>query len=274
MKTRNIWLALMAGVAVLTVAQAGWAADCRTGPQQAAAGACNVGQSCVADGCCDSCCGSCLQFYGEFLYLRPRNAGVEYAVPINGPIGPAPGVVPLQMGHTAALDPQFEPGFRIGGDVAFDNCSSIEASFTHYENTTDDAITTTAPLVIRSMVMHPSSLDASNGLARCQRAWVHAVQPGGHRLPAHVLVQQLFPPRLPGRRPLRQPRSDVPFRIQFDHHGQRRHTGQLRRGRHPARPGGRTPRLEQSLPLRQGFGELLGRRIPRTTTCKAASPTP
>ena len=82
-------------------------------------------------------------------------------MPINGPIGPAPGVVPLQMGHTAALDPQFEPGFRIGGDVAFDNCSSIEVSFTHYENTTDDAITTTAPLVIRSMVMHPSSLDAS-----------------------------------------------------------------------------------------------------------------
>jgi hypothetical protein len=152
MKTRNVLLAFVASLAVLTGIQMGWAAD-------STADACNTGQSCATDDCCVACCGPGLQLYGDFLYLRPRNAGLEYAVPINGPIGA--GAVPLQEGHTASLNPQFEPGFRVGGAVEFDNWSTIGASFTHYENSVDDAITINAPFVIHSMVMHPSSADAA-----------------------------------------------------------------------------------------------------------------
>jgi hypothetical protein len=115
------------------------------------------------NGCCpNACAGDCTctrwQFFGEFLYLRPLNAGVEYAVPINGPI--SAGQIPLEMGRTASVDPDFAPGFRAGGAYWLDDCATIGAAFSHYENNIHDAISTNAPLVLRSMVLHPSSLDA------------------------------------------------------------------------------------------------------------------
>ena len=49
--------------------------------------------------------------------------GLEYAVPINGPI--SPDEVPIQVGRTAALDPQFQSGFRIGGAIGFNDCGTL-----------------------------------------------------------------------------------------------------------------------------------------------------
>ena len=92
-----------------------------------------------------------LAVYGDFLYLRPRNADVEYAVPINGPIETS--ATPLQEGSTATVNPQFDYGFRFGFARAFDQCSTISASYTHYENTADDSIAVDPPFVIRSMVV-------------------------------------------------------------------------------------------------------------------------
>ena len=106
-----------------------------------------------------------MQVYGELLYLRPRNDGLEYAVPINGPI--ESGAVPIQVGRTASLNPQFEPGFRVGASMDFGCCSTLSATFTHYENSVDDSISVDAPFVIRSMVMNPSTLDAATD-------WNHA----------------------------------------------------------------------------------------------------
>jgi hypothetical protein len=124
-------------------------------PQQPCAEAC--------DGepvCCPPCCQRGLQVYGELLYLRPRNDGLEYAVPINGPI--VGGVVPVQIGRTASLNPELEPGFRVGGGIDFDCCSNLSVSFTHYENSTDDSIVSDDPRIpIRSLVVHPSSTDAA-----------------------------------------------------------------------------------------------------------------
>lgn len=120
------------------------------------AGGCD--SDCEQAFCGKTCCGPCWQFFGDYLYLRPRNAGVEYAVPINGPI--SAGQIPIQEGRTAAVNPQFDSGFRVGVGTAFDQCSMISATYTRYENRVHDNISTDAPLVIRSMVMHPSSLDA------------------------------------------------------------------------------------------------------------------
>jgi hypothetical protein len=112
------------------------------------------------DGCCeDACCEPRWMVFGELLYMRPRNAGVEYAVPFHGPIANA--AVPLQEGHTAAVNPDFQPGFRVGIGRALDACTTLSATYTRYENDSDDNITTTAPLVLRSLVMHPSSFDAA-----------------------------------------------------------------------------------------------------------------
>jgi hypothetical protein len=148
--------AIMAVVVSLSLASASLAKDQGVGPepQQPCAEACDCEPI-----CCPASCERGLQVYGELLYLRPRNDGLEYAVPINGPI--ESGVVPIQVGRTASLNPQFEPGFRIGGGFNFDCCSNISATFTHYENSADDSISVDSPFVIRSMVMNPSTLDAA-----------------------------------------------------------------------------------------------------------------
>jgi hypothetical protein len=108
--------------------------------------------------CSPERCDRGLQVYGELLYLRVRNDGLEYAVPINGPITPRS--VPIQVGRTGSLNPQIEPGFRVGGGIDFDCCSNLSASFTHYEANVDDSIATEAPFALRAMVVHPSSADA------------------------------------------------------------------------------------------------------------------
>lgn len=109
----------------------------------------------------DRCCQGALStsFYADFLWLRPRNEGVEYAVPINGQI--QQGTIPQQQGATEVVDPNFSAGFRIGVDTALSDCSSLFAEYTYYRNTTNDSVATSAPLVLRSMVLNPSTLDAA-----------------------------------------------------------------------------------------------------------------
>jgi hypothetical protein len=96
--------------------------------------------------------------YGEFLYLCPRNEGVEYAVPANGPL--VAGAVPVQEGATAVVEPEFSPGFRVGFDVGLNDCGSFFAEFTDYWSSASDSIATNAPLVLIPMVLNPSSLNA------------------------------------------------------------------------------------------------------------------
>jgi len=162
MNVRKLVLGLAATPAILLLAQVGRSAERST--LEPPDGACYADNSCANNCCADNCraCGCCVpcwQVFGEFLYLRPRNAGLEYAVPINGPV--EEGAVPLQAGRTAALNPQFEPGFRVGLARAFDECSTVSATYARYENRVHDAIAVNPPFVIRSMVMHPSSLDAA-----------------------------------------------------------------------------------------------------------------
>jgi hypothetical protein len=81
-------------------------------------------------------------------------------VPINGPI--AAGAVPLQAGRTGLVDPDFDPGFRVGIGRWLNACACISAEYTSYRSSADDAISIGAPpIVLRSMVFHPSSADAA-----------------------------------------------------------------------------------------------------------------
>ncbi|MGA2616933.1 MAG: Lpg1974 family pore-forming outer membrane protein [Thermoguttaceae bacterium] len=111
------------------------------------------GLCCACDGC------GCWQAFGGLLYLAPRNAGIEYAVPVNSAI-PAPPAPPVQEGHTAAVDPDFKPGFFIGAGTMLDACSSVSVTWTHYENGSNDSILPTGATVLWSMVMNPSATDA------------------------------------------------------------------------------------------------------------------
>ncbi|MEN6494292.1 MAG: Lpg1974 family pore-forming outer membrane protein [Thermoguttaceae bacterium] len=120
---------------------------------------------------CDSCTGNGCgitgwQFFGESLYLRARGAEVPYAVPISGPIV-APPSYPVQVGRVASTDPEYQPGFRAGLARAFDECSSLRATYTFYESETSDRVTLpgASSYVLRSLVSHPGTWTvASDGL--------------------------------------------------------------------------------------------------------------
>ena len=108
-------------------------------------------------GCLDGCCGPRWFAYGELLYIRPTNEKVAYAVPINGAIVPPGGAAPVQVGLEATVDCDYDVGFRVGGGVFLNDCSSLGLAYTHYETDIADAIVRTPPFVLRSLVDHPGS---------------------------------------------------------------------------------------------------------------------
>jgi len=97
--------------------------------------------------------------FADILYLRARDAEVDYVVPINGAIVP-PLVAPIQVGPVGVVDPDYTPAYRVGGTWALDECSSVVLTYTRFETTTSDAQTIDAPFVLRSLVLHPGTLNA------------------------------------------------------------------------------------------------------------------
>lgn len=119
-----------------------------------------------SDGMCgtgcegDDCCGWSNRWnvFGEFLYLRPRDAETAYASIIDGPI--VPGAPGLQNGRTGVLDYDYQPGFRFGAGFTLDNCNQIQFSYSQLDATSNDTLTTAAPNVIRALVDHPNAVNA------------------------------------------------------------------------------------------------------------------
>jgi hypothetical protein len=70
--------------------------------------------------------------FGEFLYLKPTEVGVTHAQQQF-----LPGV---PFGQIASTDFDYEPGVRIGGDLAVSPHSSIAASYTFFENGTSSSL--------------------------------------------------------------------------------------------------------------------------------------
>jgi len=133
---------------------------------------CKVGEcsqkSCGHVGEC--CCNPyTFRVYGEFLYLRARDAEVCYAVETNSnlpkDITAFPGV-PIQTSPVGVLDQDYSSGFRAGFGVCLDECSEIGASYTWFDTSTEDSITRNPQYPIRQimpMVMHPGTFDAITG---------------------------------------------------------------------------------------------------------------
>jgi len=109
----------------------------------------------------DSCCPDAKWIvFGEFLYMRPRNAEVAYAETINGAVLPPPGP-PIQVAPIAMVNPNYEPAFRVGIGRYIDACTSVGVTYTHFESQTTHATATAAPLVIASLVSHPGTATAA-----------------------------------------------------------------------------------------------------------------
>ena len=96
--------------------------------------------------------------FGDFLYIRPRNANVAYGTIFNGPFDTPPTVAtPIQVAQPGVASIDFHPGWRVGFAGALDECNSVVATFTHFEGENRDTISTNPPDLIRSMVSQPST---------------------------------------------------------------------------------------------------------------------
>jgi hypothetical protein len=165
MRITNLWILAAACAAVLLTGQLSMAQPMGDAPpmspmQGAASYGCSDGMCGPGYDTCGDCCGwsNRWNIFGEFLYLRPRDAETAYGSIIEGPIvAGAPG---LQAGRTGVLDYDYQPGFRVGGGFTLDNCNQIQVSYSQLDATTNDTLTTAAPNVIRGLVLHPNSLNA------------------------------------------------------------------------------------------------------------------
>lgn len=99
-------------------------------------------------------------FFGDFLYLRPRNAEVTYALPIDGPVAPVLGDE-VPTGPAAVVDFGYESAFRVGFGLRIKPDSSLSAQYTYFRGSDEDAVTVAAPILLRSLVTHPLSMNTT-----------------------------------------------------------------------------------------------------------------
>lgn len=127
----------------------------------------------ASDGCdscadADGCVSCCIQpsfcpwehrtsVWGEFLYLHATGVDMAHAQQQNG-LGGA-GTTPF--GRIGTVNPDYEPGFRVGANWALDRCSSIAVSYSYYQSSAVDSIL--PPTIpggggsVGSLVHHPGA---------------------------------------------------------------------------------------------------------------------
>ena len=109
-----------------------------------ACGACGDAAKAACGACCpkDDCCEPPEiwehqhRIFGEFLYLSPRGVDTAYATASMGTYANSNPVAPSRV-----ADPDYSPGFKIGGAYALDCLSSIVGTYWWYASDTNDADT-------------------------------------------------------------------------------------------------------------------------------------
>lgn len=111
----------------------------------------------------DEGCGGWTQKYfasAEFLYLRPANAEVAYAVPVNS--AAAAGGTLVQSGLTRVTDQDYAPSFRAGFGFLLSPRSAIAVTYTQFDRDTFDSLSLPGNgSVIRSLVTNPNPITAT-----------------------------------------------------------------------------------------------------------------
>jgi hypothetical protein len=98
--------------------------------------------------------------FGEFLFLRARDAEVAYALPIEEPALFDADIEPV--GPVAVVDPDYEPAFRVGGNWAVHEGNSIAAQYTRLRVEATSAAAAGAGTVIFPLVALPEELSDIN----------------------------------------------------------------------------------------------------------------
>jgi len=125
--------------------------------------ACDTGcGGCDGGSCgCGCCCTPGWHISAEFLYLRPRDLGIEYAVPVQeAEFGS------VQMGRTGVMDSTFKPGYRVSVGLMGEDCTSVTGTYTHFQSDSANSITmseTAETGNLLSMVMHPNTVQSLYG---------------------------------------------------------------------------------------------------------------
>ncbi len=118
---------------------------------------------------CEMCCGCDggspqWEAFGDFLYMRPRDANVAYGVLFNSADAthsqienpPYSGIPTLSLAPAATASIDYHPGFRVGFAKALDECNSVVATFTHWEGEDESSLTAGLPGLVRSLVSQPA----------------------------------------------------------------------------------------------------------------------
>jgi hypothetical protein len=99
--------------------------------------------TCTKAGCEGDCCGGgychCWSVFGEFLYMRARDAEVAYAVPIDGNITDPSDPV-FQVGEVQVVDPNYQPGFRFGFTRTCSECSLVAVTYSQLDADANDTL--------------------------------------------------------------------------------------------------------------------------------------
>lgn len=131
-----------------------------------------------AGGCCDTpscepeCCTPCCRrhrcaVFGDLLLLSATNVDLPYALPASG-LGP----VNVLNGPAATAESQYETGFRVGANYAFDDCNSLMGTFWHFDSSDRDqeSLPGTGGSFFRALLTDPGTQNvAADSLATRSR---------------------------------------------------------------------------------------------------------
>ena len=122
-------------------------------PSSCGVAGCDAGCGC-GGGQCGWGCGTdpVWHGYGDYLYLRPRNEGMEFAVPVDP-------TTLTQTGPTFSMNPEFAPGFRVGLSRAVNECSEIAVAYTYFRGDNSTGAEATGTSVLQPLVFSPFTPD-------------------------------------------------------------------------------------------------------------------
>jgi hypothetical protein len=104
--------------------------------------------------CCDPLWCHRSGVFADLLYLRPGNIDYVYAVEQTGPLP-----TDSQTGPTGRVGFDGAMGYRVGATQALSDCSSLQVSYTWFQDSTQDTIAATNPNVL---ILQPALPNIAN----------------------------------------------------------------------------------------------------------------
>ncbi len=112
--------------------------------------------------CCDPCCPAFWEhrdsIHGDYLYLTVRGVNVPYATHTDGVAPPNE----RPVGPVVVADPDYHGGFRVGGGMALDSCSSLTFNYAFFESSHGSAAVLPGGTgLFRAELVHPNTTNVA-----------------------------------------------------------------------------------------------------------------